>query len=352
MPFFSFVFFRSSPAVAIPFVSFPEPAEPVHVSEKDVPRYIFIARQKLKAGKFREVVEICNSILAVKEDSVEAHAYLAGAYMAMGKNRLYKKEVLVFKRLAPHSPLLSLSMAETFQALGDMKKAEAEYREGIRIAPDDTRLHMGLGALYVATGDIRQAKDQYLAVVRKKKVSPQDFMNASFALCRIGLREKAYDRVIKRAGMVMELYPPIPLSYEFMARAYLAKGLPRKAVDIYKRLLKTNRDIPLPYQKLAIIYSNTLKDNRTAMKYAKDGVRLFPRDPVSYDVLGWVCFSAGDNLMAIKHFEQAVRLDCKNPVYHYHTGLAFQREGKRPKALASFSKAPACRGQWIRKIQA
>jgi tetratricopeptide (TPR) repeat protein len=326
-------------AVPIPVEGLPKPGEMVLASDKDIPRHIFVATQYLRAGKFKEVLAICQRVLDMKKDNVEAHACLAGAYKGLGHEKEYEKEAGLIRKLAPRSPALYLSLATTYSALNDHKSAERSFKKGLKSASDKTELRMGLGALYVDEGRFKEAANQYSKVLEKKDLGPKYFLNASFALCRIDLRQKAYDQVIKRASTITELYPPIPQPYLFLASAYLAQDKTNQAVETYEKLMKNNPKSPVAYQELALIYNERLGDHAKALRYAEEAAEKFPDDPKSQDVLGWVYFNAGKYPEAVKRFEQANSLDKKNPFYRYHLGLALQKTGDRENAKNAFEEA-------------
>lgn len=326
-------------ATPVPVERLPKPGQLVLTSNKDIPRHIFVARQYLKAGKFKEVVAICERVISRKKNNVDAHACLAGAYKGLGREKEYEKEASLVRKLAPKSPALYLSLATTYLALNDPKRAEHAYNEGLKTASDKTDLHMGLGELYIGEGRFKKAANQYLLVLGKKSLPPKYFLNASFALCRIDLRQRAYDRVIKRAKTITQLYPPIPQGYFFLGSAYLGKDNLHKAVKTYERLMKANSKTPLPYQELALIYNDRLGNHTKALHYAKGAADKFPDDPKSQDVLGWVYFNEGKYPEALKRFTLATSMEKRNPFFLYHLGLAYQKSGEREKAKKAFEGA-------------
>ncbi len=317
----------------------PKPGEMVLSSEKDIPEHIWIARQYLKAGKFKNVISICEQVLDLKANEIDARACMAAAYKGIGDEKKFNTEVGFIKKQAPGSPALYLALAQTYLFLKDFKDAESSYKKGLKTATDKTDLHMGLAALYTRKGRIKEASAQYLEVLKTKNIADKHFLNANFSLCRIGLQQKDYDGVIKRAGMVTELYPPIPKGYQFLANAYLGKGETDQAVKVYEKLMEVNSKTPVSYQELALTYSDKLNDYQNAFRYAEEAVRKFPEDAKSQDVLGWVYYNKGRYAEALKGFQTAVRLVPNSPQYHYHLGLAYQKMGEKIEAKGAFEQA-------------
>lgn len=348
-PVFTLVFFlgmillqnKSVSAVQLqdPGIHLPKPGEMVLTSEKDIPEHIWVAQQYLRAGKFKNVISICEWVLGLKADQINARAYMAAAYKGMGDAQKFRKEVEIIKKQAPGSPVLYLALAQTYLSMKDFKNAENSYKKGLKTALEKTELRMGLAALYTQKGRLKEASGQYLEILKTKNIAVKHFLNANFALCRIGLEQKDYDGVIKRARMVTDLYPPIPRGYLFLANANLAKGKTGQAIEVYKKLMKANSKSPVPYHELALIYSDKLSDYESAIRHAEDAVKKFPKDAKSYDVLGWVCYNKGKYPEAIKGFQDAVQLAPNNAQYHYHLGLARQKMGEKINACKAFNQA-------------
>jgi len=318
--------------------SLPKPGELILTSEEDIPRHIAVSRQYLKAGKFVEVVTICERVAGMQKDNVEAMALQAAAYKGLGDDAKYDATARLVRKLAPESPALYLAMATTYAALKDPKKEEEMYRKGLESAVDKPELYMGLGAFYAGESRLEEAANQYKQVLVEKNLAAKYFLNASFALCRIELQQKAYDQVIKRAKTITELYPPLPQGYVFLASAYLAKNAAPQAVETYEKLLKVNPATPVPYQELALIYEDRLGDHAKALRYAKEAADKFSDDAKSHDILGWILFNQKDYPEARKRFERAVGMGKNNPQYLYHLGLSHQQAGEKEKAKKAFEE--------------
>jgi len=318
--------------------SLPKPGELALTSEKDIPQHIVVARQYLKAGKFVEVVTICERVAGMQKDNVEAMALQAAAYKGLGDDEKYEATARLARKLAPESPALSLAMATTYAVLKDPGKEEDAYRKGLESAVDKPELYMGLGAFYAGENRLEEAANQYKQVLAEKNLAAKYFLNASFALCRIELQQKAYDQVIKRAGAITELYPPLPQGYVFLASANLAKNAVPQAIETYEKLLKVNPETPVPFQELALIYEDKLGDHAKALGYAKEAVDKFSDDPKSHDILGWIFFNQREYPEAQKRFELAAGMGKNNPQYLYHLGLSHLKAGDKEKAKKAFEE--------------
>ncbi|MCK5508293.1 MAG: tetratricopeptide repeat protein [Desulfobacterales bacterium] len=357
--FIGIILLQDKSVLAIPLqdpeLHLPKPGEMVLASEKDIPRHIWVAGQYLRAGKFKNVISICEQVLNSKANQINARVYMAAAYKGIGDEKKFNKEAALIKKQAPGSPVLYLALAQTYLALKNFKNAESSYKKGLKTASEKTELRMGLAALYAQKGMLKEASAQYLEVLKTKDISTKHFLNANFALCRIDLQRKEYDKIIKRARMVTDLYPPIPQGYLFLANAYLGKGETDQAIKVYKKLMGANSKSPVSYQELALIFIDKLSNYQDALRYAEEAARKFPEDAKSQDVLGWVYYNKGKYAEALKGFKKAVRL-ANSPQYHYHLGLAHQKMGEKIRAREAFEQAlnllgPNASKKFVEKIR-
>lgn len=315
------------------------PVDEFEIMEKDIPRYIWLTGKYLEAGKFQKVVTICEKIFKIDENHIEAHANLAAAYKGLGDDEKFNYETELTRKLAPKSAALYVPLAKVFLSFKDYANAENTYNEGLKTALDKAELQMGLADLYINWGKLNEAGKQYNKALLNKELKQKYFLRANIALCRIGLQQKEYDQVIKRAGMIIDLYPPIPQGYLFSGSALLGKGKTEQAIKVYEKLMKVNPDSPVSYNELALIYIDKFIDYEKAVNYARESVKKFPEDAKSFDVLGWVYYNNKMYFDAVNQFKAAARLAQGNPVYFYHLGLAQQESGEKLKARESYEKA-------------
>jgi len=322
-----------------PNLNLPKSGEMVLTSEKDIPKHIWVAGKYLLAGKFQDVIFICEQVLSLQTSQIEARAYMAAAYKGMGDEKKFDIEAELIKKQAPDSPALYLALAQLYLSQKDLKKAENSYIMGLQTATEKVELRMGLASLYNQKGRIEEAENQYMEVLTNKNIAPKHFLNANFALCQIELQKKEYNQVIQRAKMVTDSYPPIPQGHIFLAHGYLAKGETDKAIKVYKKLMSVNPESPISYQELALLYSDKLNDHNSALGYAEKAVQKFPTDAKSQDVLGWVYYSKKKYREALGGFQKAIHLAPNNSQYLYHLGLAHLKIGEKKKAKDNFELA-------------
>lgn len=306
---------------------------------QDIPRYTWTAGQLLKQGRFAETVSLCQRLLTMQRNNTEARAHLAAAYKGLNDEQQFKREQEIFLKQAPESSAIHHSLAITYTSLKDFAAAEAAYKKGLETASMQTELLMGLGALYMQQQRLQESSEQYLKALKQKGLEDKNFLNASFALCRIDLQEKHYDNVISRAQELTELYPPVPQGHLLLGAAYREKGATEQAIKTYQRLMEINPQVPDAYYELALIYLKKPADAKRALKVAKQAAGKFPEDARTQDVLGWVYYEQQRYPEAVEQFRKAVRLSENNPDLLYHLGLGYQKTAENSQATAAFKRA-------------
>lgn len=309
------------------------------IASQDIPRYTWTAGQLLKQGRFTEAVSLSQRLLEMQQANTKARAHLAAAYKGLGNEQQFKRERDTLLKQAPESSDIHLSLAVAYTSLKEFAAAEAAYKKGLETTSIKTELLMGLGALYMQQQRLPESSQHYLEALKQKGLEDKQFLNANFALCRIGLQEKRYDDVIQRALAVTELYPPIPQGHLLLGAAYQEKGKPEQAIKAYQRLMEINPQLPDAYQELALIYLENPADAKRAVQYAEQVAEKFPEYAKSQDVLGWVYYKQERYPEAVKQFRKAVQLAGNNPNHLYHLGLGYQKMADNSQAAEAFQRA-------------
>jgi tetratricopeptide (TPR) repeat protein len=76
-----------------------------------------------------------------------------------------------------------------------------------------------------------------------------------------------------------------------------------------------------------------------ALKLAQTAKSRLPDRPEVDDTLGWVYYKKDLATLAISSFQASIQKDAKNPLYHYHLGMAYMKNGDKDKARESLKQA-------------
>ena len=120
---------------------------------------------------------------------------------------------------------------------------------------------------------------------------------------------------------------PHPVHAHTLAGVILeAQKKPREARERYEQALAIDPEMPVAANNLAWMYVETATTRRCPAARAI-GHRRLPDDPAMKDTLGWIYYKKGLARLAVPPFERSVKLEPRNPVFHYHLGLAYLKSG-------------------------
>ena len=105
------------------------------------------------------------------------------------------------------------------------------------------------------------------------------------------------------------------------------------------RVLAIDSKAPVAANNLAWITAEEGGNLDVAMQLAQTAKSQLPDRAEVDDTLGWVYYKKGLASLAITSFQMSVERDTKNPLYHYHLGLAYAKNGDKDKARDSLKQA-------------
>ena len=298
-----------------------------------------LGQRLLRQGDFSQVLSLAEQILAKQGNNKAGLALRAAAYQGNKQSAEFQETAQKFNKLYASSPLLAKTLPTMYSGQGEFAQAERSYHDALRKAPDDAESLLALGYLARQQGQNSQARDHFHQLLKINNLAVKYYLNASYALCRLDLAAHKYNQVIKRADELTRRYPPIGISYQLLASAYLAQGQTAEAIKTYKRLRDITPDSPLPYQELALISAEQTADFSQAIRFANQAVEKNPQDGKSHDIRGWIFFTKQQYKEALPSFQTAVRLAPGNPSYLFHQGLALEKLAKQREAKKSFNAA-------------
>jgi tetratricopeptide (TPR) repeat protein len=99
----------------------------------------------------------------------------------------------------------------------------------------------------------------------------------------------------------------------------------QEAEDLYQKALQIQPDYPAAANNLAYLMLDHGGNPNAALSLAQVARRGLPDLPNSADTLGWAYYHLGAYDPAVDMLQQAIKEDPKNPTYHYHLGLVYQK---------------------------
>ena len=118
-----------------------------------------------------------------------------------------------------------------------------------------------------------------------------------------------------------------------------AQGKDALARQRFEKALAIDPRAPVAANNLAWLYAEAGQSLDVALQLAQTAVAALPDTAEVMDTLGWVYYKKRLSSSAVSTLTRTVDRDPKNPVYHYHLGLAYAQAGESARARESLERA-------------
>jgi putative PEP-CTERM system TPR-repeat lipoprotein len=333
-----------------------------------------LSRVQLAGGRTGDAIQSARQALRQQPDNAAAHLLLARALIAGGDLAQAEKELktllvqypnvsavhsqagimylakgdrVAAKRAFERAQMLDRSSIEALSGLVSLdltarKVADARARVDARLAetPDNARVLMLAAKVYAAGGDPDRAEHALRRVV---ETDPSN-LEAYSMLGHLFLSEQKLDQAKTEFSALATRRPGTAgatAGQTMVALILAAQNRPAEAQKQYEQILAASPRSVVAANNLAWIYAEQGSNLDVALGLAQTAVAQAPDAPETNDTLGWVYYKKGLSAPAIAAFRRSVEKDAANPLYHYHLGLAYAKDGDGAKARQSLEKALA-----------
>ena len=107
----------------------------------------------------------------------------------------------------------------------------------------------------------------------------------------------------------------------------------------YEQALAFDPEAPVAANNLAWIIAETGGNLDVALQLAQTAARRLPDHPAVQDTLGWIYYKKNLAALAVPPLQKSIEKDPKNPVYHFHLGLAHAKAGDSSNARLALQQA-------------
>jgi Flp pilus assembly protein TadD len=101
---------------------------------------------------------------------------------------------------------------------------------------------------------------------------------------------------------------------------------------VYEHILKLDPNHPIALNNLAYRKAEEGQDLDGALTMAQRARQLQPNATAMADTLGWIYIKKNLSADATRIFQDLVKKEPDNAIYHYHYGLALIQKGDKPSA--------------------
>jgi putative PEP-CTERM system TPR-repeat lipoprotein len=249
----------------------------------------------------RTAARMFEQALALDPDYLEATAGLVSLDLAAG--RPYAAGNRVAERVArtPDNSAALLLAGRTYASLGDHDKAEHTLKRALEVDALNLNAYESLGRFYMTRGRLPEAQREFESLAARQA-------RPAASLTMVGMIQQSLNQ-------------------------------PDRARQTYERVLQHDPNAAVAANNLAWLYVEAGVNLDLALQLARIAKVGLPKHPEVGDTLGWIFYQKGLLGQAIRELEETVRRDPVNPLYQYHLGLAYAKNGDTALARRSLEAA-------------
>jgi tetratricopeptide (TPR) repeat protein len=338
-----------------------------------LPSRLALAQMNLDAGRFREVLQYADEILATSPAHPEARYYRSAGLAGTGKLSEARMELNRLLKQFPQYPEPRLQLALLNLAEKRFKEAEssltAMYKEwgDVRALKALVRVYMAQNqadtAMRMVEGEFKKRQDSprirlllaetaasaghhKTAIEHLLKLAEQD-PNWDYLYMGLGEAHQASGDMVRATLAFEKAVQMAPKSLEAglkLAYAYEISGQPQKAIEAYRRTLSINPNIPIAMNNLAYLLSENNGNLDEALRLAQRARQYFPQERYIADTVGWIYLKRKELTAASQIFRTLVQKYPEEAVFRYHYGASLLEAGDRARAktelLAALDRKP------------
>jgi tetratricopeptide (TPR) repeat protein len=239
--------------------------------------------------------------LTLNPDQLEATAGLVGLDLAAGRKDAARTRTANRVARTPSDSTVLLFAGRTYAALGDTNQAEEAFKKALEGDPLNLGAYEGLGRLYVRLGRLPEAQKEFET---------------------LAARQSRPAGSLTMVGMIQQ-----------------SRNLSKEARATYEQVLQHDPQAAVAANNLAWLYAEDGVNLDLALQLAQTAKAGLPKNAETSDTLGWILYRKGLLSPAIREFEEAAQHDPLNPIYQYHLGMAYAKNGNRDGARRALEAA-------------
>ncbi|MBE0532536.1 MAG: tetratricopeptide repeat protein [Rhodospirillales bacterium] len=318
---------------------------------------------------FGRAIESADAVLQAEPKNIAAQVIKVNGLLNSGSTSLARQELQKFLAASPEQPDLMFQQALVLFTEKKYPDSERIFLTLRQRYPGDLRLLFGLAETMVVTDRGKQALDMLKAETRTRpQINALRMATGNIAL-RIGdlatadqeyrhligldpknlelyLRLGETQRLMKRTQEALQtlrrgqaLQPNNPQVNLQLALTLDAAGLQRESLPIYENVVRNQPDNPIALNNLAYMMAEEGRDLDLALTYAQRARQRAPGSLDIADTLGWVYLRKQLSDSALTIYRDITQKAPKNPLYHYHMGIALFQKGDKTGARRSLQTA-------------
>ena len=328
-----------------------------------------LARVYLAKSDPAKALQVSEELLQLDKNNLTGHLTRSASLLALGTVNKAREELDTITRLFPQNPDARYQVGLLAWQDKDYKKAEQVFGALYRDNPHDNRGLFGITETLAAQNRLNDAiKEMDKAIAADPSRQDLRLARANFYV-----RANRYDEAIVT---YKELLEKEPNSFDLLLKlgeTYERKGDINLAADTFRKCSQAapNSTVPLvrlgmiletigPADQAKAVYEQILKidpnqavalnnlafrkaeegqDLDSALTMAQKAHQIQPNATAMADTVGWIYIKKNMSADAVRIFEDLVKKEPTNPMFHYHYGMALMQKGDKSSARRELEAA-------------
>jgi Flp pilus assembly protein TadD len=233
----------------------------------------------------------------------------------------------------PSVPEMFNSLGLAYDSLGNYDEARAAFEQATRLKPSTASFHNNLAASFIRSG--KQAR----GIAEFEKSLQLDARNstARLNLATIFLQEKQYRRVLSYLDTTAIRQSQDPVLLLVLTQAYYGAAQAQPARETALRLSRLPAVEPAVHFSLGLVLAEHGEYQLAASQF--EAIPSDQRDVATEMNLGMAYLRLKNFVAARAAYENAIRMDPKNPETYFHIGIAESAQGNHDAAVDWMTEA-------------
>jgi tetratricopeptide (TPR) repeat protein len=343
--------------------------EALRLNPRMLQAHIQLARTYFLMGRIDDALAASQVAFKLQPNLPDVQVLIARAYLAKGDAGAAEKSLKLLSASNPKSAAIQAqlgyvemlrknpaaarvafdralqldpSQADAIQALNTMdlragNKAAARDRveRRVKAEPKNAGMRMLAGQTYIALGDLPSAERALREAIDLDSAN----LMAYSLLGQIYASQRRLNEARIEFEVVAKRVPKAPGPPTMVGMLHEIQNNKEEAKRWYEKALLADSGAPVAANNLAWLTVEQGGNLDMALQLAQAAKSRLPNSPEVDDTLGWVYYKKGLNTLAIGSFQSSIEKDQKNPLYHYHLGLAYAKNGDKDRARDSLKQA-------------
>jgi len=310
-----------------------ESSAPQDLVDPDV-LYSLRARSHFQLGEFDASIADEQRVLTFKPESVEDHANIALAYLAVGNHYGAISESKKAVELAPNLAAPHLNLGLAFSKAGGYEDALSETAKALSLDPQNGYYHNAMGTVLFEAGRVDEAIAEFNKAVTLGFDESVARNNRGFAF----LRQKKYACAVIDYRRVITLKPGSANAHNGLGFALYSLGRIDDAIVEYRAGTALDPRAWYAHHDFGMVLSEK-GDFYGSIDELKKAIELAPREGGSHLSLGSVLVKVNQYDNAIAEFRKAVALQPNDAESHRSLGILLCERGMTVEGFQELERA-------------